>query len=249
MICKYRDKILYGEIFSVIYAPTNLSLSLWERLGEGIYQISAHPPHPSSPSRERGSLLLMAEPLPLGAPTNLSLSLWERLGEGKKVETSHCGVSKRSIAIQSLSLWERLAEGMTKRRHNVTSLHKISPPHPSSPSRARGWFALAPSRERGWFAFDGGTSPSGNPNKLIPLPLETPANLSLSLWERLGEGILSNCHLRSAGFLRRAKRHSTLYSSKPPTKSPNEMEKLYSKSYKGVKNLTFYIRNDIVCRI
>ena len=62
----------------------NLSLSLWERLGEGIAQIVVHPPHPSSPSRERGSFLYEINPSPQGSNANLSLSLWERLGEGKK---------------------------------------------------------------------------------------------------------------------------------------------------------------------
>ena len=32
-------------------------------------------------------------------------------------------------------------------------------------------------------------------SKLIPLPLGDKTNLSLSLWERLGEGIISNCSL------------------------------------------------------
>ena len=80
----------------------NLSLSLWERLGEGIAQFVVYPPLPSSPSRERGCFLyeINLSPLgsnanlsisPLGSIANLSLSLWERLGEGK--ETSQCGVS------------------------------------------------------------------------------------------------------------------------------------------------------------
>ena len=53
------------------------------------------PPHPSSPSRERGCILYEINPtpvgtqyilipLPLGHNTYLSLSLWERLGEGQR---------------------------------------------------------------------------------------------------------------------------------------------------------------------
>ena len=45
--------------------PAYLSLSLWERLGEGLSQIVVHPPHPSSPSRERGCLLFDISPFPI----------------------------------------------------------------------------------------------------------------------------------------------------------------------------------------
>ena len=50
---------------------TYLSLSLWERLGEGITQIVVQPPHPRLSLRERGSFLFEINPSPSGKQCKL----------------------------------------------------------------------------------------------------------------------------------------------------------------------------------